>query len=79
MGINELVLRKKAPLSTEIQETHIFNEVPVVNYSLVDSTKYSFEYEINDDVEVRMFESDRTFDSNDFIDADFDDSISEKD
>lgn len=79
MGINELVLRKKAPLSTEIHETHIFNEVPVVNYSLVDATKYSFEYEINDDVEVRMFESDRTFDSNDFIDADFDDSISEKD
>lgn len=73
MGINDLVVRKKAPLSTEVQKTSIFSEVPVVNYSLVDFTKYSFEYKINEDVDVRMFESDRTFDSDDFIDADYDD------
>ncbi len=79
MGINDLVVRKKAPLSTEIQKISIFSEVPVVNYSLVDFAKYSFEYKINEDVDVRMFESDRTFDSDDFIDADYDDSVSEKD
>lgn len=79
MGINELAIWKKGELSTDIQTERLFKEVPVVNYALVDSTKYSFEYKVNDDIDVNMYESDRSYDGDEFIDADFDDAVSEKD
>ena len=79
MGINELAIRKPAKLTIVDQSNGLFNEIPNVTYALIDSTHYSFEYRINDDVNVNMFESDRTYDSDDFIDADFDNSISERD
>ena len=79
MGINELALRKKYNLVEYKPQNYFFEEVPVVKYSLVDNTKYSFEYKVDDDVNVNMFESDRTFDSDDFIDAEFEDAVSERD
>lgn len=79
MGINELVVWKKGELSSDIPAEGLFKEVPIVNYDLVDSSKYSFEYKVNDDINVNMFESDRSYDGDEFIDADFDDAVSKKD
>ena len=79
MVINELMTRKKANLVVVEQKDNLFEEIPNVQYALVDSSKYTFEYKVNDEIDVKMFESDRTFDSDEFVDADFDDSVSEKD
>ncbi|WP_026518627.1 hypothetical protein [Butyrivibrio sp. MC2021] len=79
MVINELVTRKKADLVSIKEQDVLFETEPKVEYALVDSSKYSFVYKYNDDIEVNMFESDRSFDNDEFIDAEFDDSISEKD
>ena len=79
MGINELVKNGSTAVETISDQNTIFSEVPVVKYSLVDYSKYAFEYKINDDIDVNMFESDRTFDSDEFVDAEFDDAVSEKD
>lgn len=79
MGINELVKKGSTAVATISDQNTIFSEVPVVKYSLVDYSKYAFEYKINDDIDVNMFESDRTFGSDEFVDAEFDDAVSEKD
>ena len=78
MGINELVERKSGQIATVEPQSNLFNEVPSVKYYLVDSASYSFEYQV-DDIEVNMFESDRTYDSDEFVDAEFEESVSEKD
>ena len=79
MGINELVKNGSTAVATVSDQNTIFSEVPVVKYSLVDYSKYAFEYKINNDIDVNMFESDRTFGSDEFVDAEFDDAVSEKD
>lgn len=79
MGINELILRKPANLAVQEQDKTIFGEIPNVKYMLVDPSRYSFEYKVNEDIDVNMFESDRTFDSDDFINAEFNSSVSERD
>lgn len=79
MGLNEIVVRKPANLKVVDGKGSIFTEIPNVKYALVASSRYSFEYKINEDVDVNMFESDRTFDSNEFVDAEYEDAISEKD
>ena len=63
MGINELVKKGSTAVATISDQNTIFSEVPVVKYSLVDYSKYAFEYKINDDIDVNMFECDRTFGS----------------
>nr|MBQ4454925.1 hypothetical protein [Clostridia bacterium] len=79
MGKNELAKRKTSAVATISQQSSLFTKVPVVKYSLVDYSKYAFEYKINDDIDVNMFESDRTFGGDEFVDAEFDESVSEKD
>ncbi len=79
MGINQLVPRKQQNLKKNEEKKYIFTSTPIVKYSLVDSSKYSFEYKVDEDVDVSMYESDRTYDANDFIDADFSSEVNEKD
>lgn len=79
MALNEIVLRKPANLMVVDGKDSIFTEIPNVKYALVDSSRYSFEYRVNEDIDVNMFESDRTFDSNEFVDAEFEAAVSERD
>ena len=79
MGINELAICKPTELSVIEQSNGMFSEVPNVTYALVDSSRYSFDYHVNDDIDVNMYESDRAYDSDEFIDAEFDTAVSEKD
>ena len=79
MSLNQLVPRKKAALTVTEKSNSLFFEVPMVKYSLIDASKYSFEYKLDDDIDVSMYESDRVYDSDDYIDADFDESVSESD
>ena len=79
MSKNEIMIRKPSSLAVLKDESILLDKIPNIKYSLVDTTHYVFEYKINDDIDMNMFESDRVFDGNDFVDADFDDSISERD
>lgn len=79
MGLNELMVRKPADIAVISNENLIFNQIPTVKYSKVDSSRYSFEYKVDDDIEVNMFESDRQFASEEFVDAEFDMAVSERD
>lgn len=62
-----------------MEKKSLFTEIPNVKYSLADSSRYSFEYRINENIDVNMFESDRSFDSNEFVDAEYEAHVSEKD
>lgn len=79
MALNELVVRKPTNLVAAEGKNSISTEVRTVRYALIDSSRYIFEHKIDDDIDVNMFESDRTFDSNEFVDAEFEASVSEKD
>lgn len=79
MNINELVPLKQGKVAVIEEKDNLFPEIPVVQYALVDSSKYSFEYRVDDDVDVTMVESDRVFDCDELLDADFDQAISERD
>ena len=79
MGSNELIVRKSAEVAKNDQWNNLFTEIPNIKYSLIDLSKYSFEYKINDDIDVNMFESDRTYDSNDVVDVEFEDAVSSRD
>ncbi|SCZ81331.1 hypothetical protein [Pseudobutyrivibrio xylanivorans] len=79
MGLNDIVVRKKENIKLYEEKKQLFTEIPAVTYALVDSSRYSFEYKVNDEVDVNMVESDRVFDSDEFIDADFDNDVNEVD
>ena len=79
MGLNDIVVRKKESLAVNEGMERLFTEIPSVTYALVDSSRYSFEYKVNDEVDVNMVESDRVFDSDEFIDADFETDVDEDD
>ncbi len=79
MGLNELVVRQKADLVSNNYNNSVFKEIPTVGYSLVDSSRYMFEYQVNDDIQVNMFESDRTYESSDFVDVEFENAVNERD
>lgn len=79
MGSNELVTRRKAQMTTIENPNTMFKEVPIIKYSLADSSRYSFEYKVDDDIDVNMFESDRSFENNEFIDGEFEEGVGEKD
>ena len=80
MSNNYLILRKPAELETITKlKEKLFSEIPCVQYSMMDSARYTFEYQINEGIDVNMFESDRTYDSDEFIDAEFENTVSEKD
>lgn len=79
MALNELIVRKPGNLVVADGKNTLFTKVPTVKYALIDSSRYIFEYKINDDIDVNMFESDRTFDGSEFVDAEFETSVSEKD
>ena len=49
----------------------------VVNYEKIDSDHYSFSFDFGDDVKFRMDESERTTETTDFIDIEFDSNIKE--
>lgn len=78
MGLNELIIRNKGELADVSQSYELFNESPKVYYYIVDTSRYTFEYKLNDYVKVNMSESDRMFDSDEFVEAEFDDSIDDK-
>ena len=79
MNINELVPLKKGKVVVDEENNVILPEKPIVKYALVDTSKYSFEYKYDDDIDVNMYESDREFDCDEFIDAEFEEEISEVD
>jgi hypothetical protein len=79
MESNLPVLRKKQEISAFTNKKILPVTTPVVKYALVDTSRYSFEYQMNDDVDVAMYESDRIYDSDEFVDADFEASLPEKD
>ena len=79
MSNYEMVLRKNGKIVQVESDNEFIPEIPVVKYSLVDASRYSFEYKFNDNIDINMFESDRTFDGDEFVDAEFEDAISEKD
>ena len=78
MGLNELIVRNKGEIADVFQSYELLNESPKVYYYIVDTSRYTFEYKLNDSVKVNMSESDRMFDSDEFIEAEFDDSIDDK-
>ncbi len=78
MGKNELVARNVSNTAVATIKDPVFKEEPVVEYALVDLSKYSFDYQWNDDINIRMFESDRFYDSDEFIDAEYVEDIDEK-
>ncbi len=78
MSENQLIPQKAvlpAVFKKEEEETHL----AIVNYEKIDSAHYSFSYRFDDDVEVRMDESDQAADATDFIDAEFDEGVEESD
>ena len=78
MGLNELsVINRKNELMDPRES--MFREIPLVLYSAADDSRYVFESELNDGINVTAFESDQLYDHNEFIDADYDDEISESD
>ena len=79
LNINELVPLKQGKVAVIEEKDNLFPEIQVVQYALVDSSKHSFEYRVDDDVDVAMVESDRVFDCDELLDADFDQAISERD
>lgn len=52
MSLNQLVPRKKAALTVTEKSNSLFFEVPMVKYSLIDASKYSFENKLDDDIDV---------------------------
>lgn len=52
-------------------------QLPVVTYSLLDPMHYAFEYELGENVTIRMEESESASGNSDFVDVEFDDSIPE--
>lgn len=77
MSSNEITITNKADLAYFYESEKLYNEPQVVRYSLVDASRYSFEYVIDSDTKVFMYESDRVFDSSDIEDVEFDDKVSE--
>lgn len=55
-----------------------FLRTPVVTYDLIDPLHYSFVYRVNDTVSYRMDECGRSAGENDFIEAEFDESVPKK-
>lgn len=49
----------------------------VVNYERISSDHYSFSFDFGDDVHVRMDESERSAETSDFVDIEFDDNVKE--
>lgn len=77
MGSNELVIKPREDL-VPVDKYGMFEVIPEVSYSLVDAFRYSFECKYNDNVKVNMFETDRNFEDNEFVDAEFVDEKEEK-
>ena len=79
MAINELIVRKPANATLVQQGGFLFDQVPNIMFELADPSRYTFEYKVNDNIDVNMFESDRMPDSDDFVDAEFDSTVNERD
>ena len=79
MGLNELVPLKRGKVAKS-EESGVALLAPTeVKYELVDASRYVFEYKVDEETEVHMYETDRVYDCNEFIDAEFEEEVSEKD
>lgn len=78
MGLNELsVANRKNELI--VPQDSMFKEIPLVWYSAADDSRYVFESELQDGINITAFESDQLYDRDEYIDADYDDDIPEVD
>lgn len=74
MGNNELVLRRREELAV-VKANYV--QPQDISYSMVDANSYSFECVMRDNTLIRMFESDRVYEDNDFIDFEIEDEKEE--
>ena len=76
MSENALVTVKKN-LPAIPDKSDKLTTLAVVNYEKIDTDHYSFTFDFGDDVKFRMDESERTAETTDFIDIEFDSSVKE--
>ena len=77
MSDNQLVPVKPAlPAIIKHKDADVLS---FISYEKVDQSHYSFTYQFEDDIALRMDESDKTAESTVFVDAEFDSNISESD
>lgn len=74
MSNNQLVpAEKKLPIAIKQKDTDILT--PVITYSLLDPMHYSFSYNVEDTITIRMEEAENTTAGNGYVDVEFDDSV----
>jgi len=79
MKDNPLVRRDDQNYTLSVTNESLASRTTVVRYSLVDYTRYSFGFKLDDDTDVNAFETDRAYNSDEFVDAEFDDAVTPKD
>ena len=75
--MNELVVRRDCKVALVPNGNYLLLGNTCIEYSLIDASRYSFEYVLDEDITANMYESDRSYDSSDFEDADFDTGVNE--
>ena len=74
MSNNQLVsVEKKLPLVIKKKDTDI--TTPVITYSLLDPMHYSFSYNVEDIITIRMEEAENATAGNGYVDVEFDDAV----
>ena len=76
MSNNQLVPVKRTPLTLQ-RKAPVNTPAPLVMYGLIDPRHYSFTYEYDDTIFIRMDESEHAGKRNDFSEAVFEDSVPE--
>lgn len=76
MSNNQLVPVKRAPLALQ-RKAPVSTPAPLVMYGLIDPLHYSFTYEYDETIFIRMDESEHAGKRNDFSEAVFEDSVPE--
>lgn len=79
MKDNALVRRDEQNYAVSVTNESLTSRTTVVRYSLADNTRYSFEFKLNEDIDGNAFETDRVYNSDEFVDAEFDDAVNPKD
>lgn len=76
MSNNQIVpIEKKLPLVKN--EKRNDDSTSVITYSLLDPLHYSFSYNVDDDITIRMEEAENASAGNGYIDIEFEDSVPE--